>query len=277
MRKLLRRLRFLLLCAIVLAAICADSRFSLDTAEYTVTSPAIPAAFDGFRIVQLSDLHLTLFGEDNSRLISAVEEARPDIIVITGDMVDTADGWQDYVGPLAEALTAIAPVYYVSGNHEWAAGSARELFAFLEERGVTVFRNEYELIELGGEAIVLAGADDPNGPWDMMKPHELKAEIDGSHPGLYTVLLAHRNTELDTYSAAGFDLTLCGHAHGGIVRLPFTDGLINTEREWFPTHTSGLYELDGMSAIVSRGLGNGIPVPRFLNRPHIPVAVLSHG
>lgn len=277
MRKLIRRLRLLLLCAVVLAVICADSRFSLDTAEYTVTSANIPAAFDGWRIVQLSDLHLTRFGEGNTRLVAAVAAAQPDIIAITGDMVDRNEEWKDYVNNLMPALVDIAPVYYVSGNHEWAADIARELFKQLEELGVTVLRNEYEIIELDGENIVLAGVDDPNGPWDMIKPNELKERIDKAHPGLYTVLLAHRNTELDTYSAAGFDLTLCGHAHGGIIRLPFTDGLINTEREWFPTHTSGLYQVDDMAAIVSRGLGNGIVVPRFLNRPHIPVAVLSCG
>ncbi len=275
MKRSRRHLRRLVILAAVLALMCLDSRLRLDRAEYTVTAENIPAAFQGWRIVQLSDLHLSQFGEDNERLIRAVLDARPDIIAITGDMVDTDTGWEDYVRSLMAQLTPIAPVYYVSGNHEWAAGIARDLFDVLADCGVTVLRNQYVPIEIDGERIVLAGVDDPNGPWDMISPAGLYQRIEADYTGAYTVLLAHRNTELYTYAEAGFDLTLCGHGHGGVIRLPFTDGLINTEREWFPTHTSGLYELDGMTAVVSRGLGNNLPVPRFLNRPHIPVVILG--
>ena len=276
MKKKFRRLRIMLILAIILAIICADSRWSLDVTEYTVADTKIPVEFNGWRIVQLSDLHLMSFGENNTQLIAAVRNAKPDLIAITGDLVDTAQGWEDYVRTLMAGLKDIAPVYYISGNHEWAAGCARRLFKELESCGVTVLRNEYEIIEHNGASIVLAGADDPNGPSDMISPAELYRRIEAGHPGLYAVLLAHRNTELESYAQAGFDLTFCGHAHGGVVRLPGTDGLINTQRELFPTHTSGLYDVDGMTAIVSRGLGNNLSVPRFLNRPHIPVAVLAH-
>ena len=101
--------------------------------------------------------------------------------------------------------------------------------------------------------------------------------LDAAAPGAFTILLAHRNTKLELYGKAGFDLTICGHAHGGVIRLPWTDGLINPDREWFPTHTSGLYDVAGMHAVVSRGLGSSLIVPRVFNRPHIPVVVLRTG
>ena len=276
MRRLRRFFRRVILLAIVFSALLADSRWHLEVTEYEVSDARIPAAFEGFRILQLSDLHLMVFGEHNERLLGAVSDAKPDLIAITGDMVDIETGWEEEIRHLARALTALAPTYYVSGNHEWACGAARPLFSLLEEEGVTVLRNRWLTLERGGESIVLAGVDDPNGPRDMMTPAEISAAIRQEAPNAYTVLLAHRNTELDTYAAAGFDFTLCGHGHGGVIRLPGTDGLINTNREWLPSYTGGLYTLEGMTCLVSRGLGNNLAIPRILNRPHIPVAVLHH-
>ncbi len=269
--------RTILLLGLVLAVLTADSRWHLSTEEIQIWDERIPEAFDGFRIVQLSDLHLMQFGEGNDRLLEAVVRAKPDVIALTGDIVDRETGWEEEIRRLARNLVKIAPTYYVSGNHEWASGAARPLFDLLREEGVTVLRNRGILLERGYGRLVLAGVDDKNGPWDMKTPAELAEAIHQEWPGLYTVLLAHRNTELAEYAAAGFDLVLCGHAHGGLIRLPFTDGLINTERQWLPSYTSGLYRMGEMQCVVSRGLGNSVPVPRLLNRPHIPVVILRHG
>ena len=126
---------------------------------------------------------------------------------------------------------------------------------------------------------MLAGIDDPNGPYDQKTPQELSDEIYAALGDPYVVLLAHRNEYYQVYGQCGFDLTLCGHVHGGLIRLPFTDGLIdNTRSRLFPTHTAGLYPLDGGGTLmVSRGLGNGGISFRLFNRPHLPVIVLKSG
>lgn len=265
---------FLLLCAAIVVFLIADSNIRIETVEYEVESDKIPEAFDGFRIVQLSDLHGDEFGKDNSRLIKMVRAAKPDIITITGDLIDSP-GQGEYAKNLTEMLVQIAPVFYVTGNHEWACGEISALFGILREAGVTVLRNDYVLLNTGGEAIVLAGLDDPNGPYDMKTPEEVFSDIRQAQGDKYTVLLNHRNGELARFSALGADLVMSGHAHGGIIRIPFTDGLIGPSMDWFPEYTSGIYNDGSTALIVSRGLGNISPTLRLFNNPHIPVVILK--
>lgn len=270
-----RILKIFLLLVLVFAVMVMDSNYRIDVTEYELSYTDLPKGFDGFRIVSLSDIHEADFGEGNKNLLDKVEKAEPDIIAVTGDLIDEP-GHEAYVRNLMESLLNIAPVYYVTGNHEWASGAIQELFAVLEETGVTVLRNDYVKLERGGETIVLAGVDDPNGPYDMKTPAELMEEIRAQEgEEAFVVLLAHRNDKIDLYSQLQIPLVLCGHGHGGVVRLPFTDGLINTNREWFPTYTSGVYTENGTDMLVSRGLGNNTGMFRFLNNPHIPVAVLK--
>lgn len=255
-----------------------DQQNRIQTETITVTSDRLPAGFDGYRIVQISDLHGKEFGEDNEILLEKTAELDPDLIAITGDVIDDADQ-MGVLEPLAKGLTAIAPTFYVTGNHEWAIREAGTVKNLLEEYGVTVLSNEYLTLERGGDSIVLAGIDDPNGPYDQKTPQELSDEIHEALGDPYVVLLAHRNEYYQVYDQCGFDLALCGHVHGGLIRLPFTDGLIdNTRSRLFPTHTAGLYPLDGGGTLmVSRGLGNGGISFRLFNRPHLPVIVLKSG
>jgi predicted MPP superfamily phosphohydrolase len=266
----------LLICAVLVAALTIDSNVRLDVAEYRLYYADLPRSFDGFRVVSLSDVHAAQFGKDNRRLIAAVSDARPDIIAITGDVIDS-DGQLGIVDTLVVGLLEIAPVYYVTGNHEWDSGDIKNLLGLLERRGVTVLRNGYELLERGDGAIVLAGTDDPNGPADMKTPQELVGDIRSAEGGRFIIVLEHRNNHLGLYASLGVDLVVCGHAHGGIARLPFTDGLIGPSREWLPTYTNGVYASGGTKMLVSRGVGNHTGFPRFLNNPHIPVAILRAG
>lgn len=273
-----RGILILLVLALIAAVILYDGNTRLVTDEFVLESGALPEDFEGFRIVQLSDLHAAVFGEGNEKLISAVRDARPDIICITGDMVDGQRGQQEpYVRELMGDLTAIAPVYYVSGNNEWACGWARELFSLLEELGATVLRNEYVTFGRGDDYIIIAGVDDPNGPYDMKTPEELVGEIRKSHPGKYVLMLAHRDTQLDMWASLGVDAVLCGHAHGGLVRLPFTDGLYAPGQGWFPTYTAGIYEKGATRMLVSRGIGWSRGFPRVFNNPEIVSVSLSRG
>ena len=276
-----RGLRLLLALALALLAgglFFYDQQNRIQTETITAASDRLPAGFDGYRIVQISDLHGKEFGEDNHILLEKTAELEPDLIAITGDVIDDPDQ-MGILEPLARGLAAIAPTFYVTGNHEWAIREAATVKSLMEEYGVTVLSNEYLKLERGGDTIVLAGIDDPNGPYDQKTPEELSGEIHAALGDPYVLLLAHRNEYYQVYGRCGFDLTLCGHVHGGLIRLPFTDGLVdNTRRRFFPTHTAGLYPLDGGGTLmVSRGLGNGGISFRLFNRPHLPVIVLKAG
>ena len=265
---------------LVIVFLLFDSSFRIVTTEYELFYDNLPSSFDGYRIVVLSDIHAAVFGDSNERLVACVREARPDIIAITGDFTDGSGKLTKTTQlAIAEALIAdlipIAPVYYVTGNHEWDEGGIWELLSIMEDNGVNVLRNRYVRIESGSDSFILAGTDDPNGPADMMKPNELVGNIRNAYGEDFVVLLEHRNTRLNLLSELGVDLVLCGHAHGGIIRFPFTDGLIGPERDWLPTYTSGVYTIGGTDMVVSRGIGNHTGWPRFLNNPHIVVAILQ--
>ena len=274
-------LRWLVLAAALLAAGAFWFRWQcwgMQVTHTTVELAGLPAGFDGYTIVHLSDLHGHEYGENSADLLVRVEEQRPDLIAITGDLIDQ-ESQLGMVGPLARGLSTIAPTYYVTGNHEWAlgTGTVKRLKALLADNGVTVLSNQYELLERDGDEIVLAGVDDPNGYADQIAPAELYAKIEAAAPGRFTLLLVHRNDRFGQYANAGYGLVLSGHGHGGIVRLPFVGGLIGTDRRFFPPWTSGTYALRDSTLFVSRGLGNNT-VPfrgfRIFNRPELAVITI---
>lgn len=246
----------------------------LSVEEFDFTSARLPAGWDGGRLVVLSDLHGKRFGRQHSRLLEAVRGAKPDAICLCGDMMDEWSG-TEYLRPLLEGLAEIAPVYYVTGNHEWAAGVVRELEPLLEQCGVTVLSNEYVMLERNGDRIALLGAEDSNGYADQKTVQELADQVRQEQGAVYEILLSHRNNHYEQYTQARVDLTLAGHAHGGLIRLPGTDGLVGPKRELFPQYTAGLYDLSYGQMVVSRGLGNQFPCFRLLNRPDVPLVVLG--
>ena len=261
-------LAVLLMLAALFALLFADSANRLVTTDYTVTSARLPPDVDGFRIVQLSDLHAAEFAKDNARLVRAVAAAQPDLIVLTGDFIEAEDQIPVTLA-LARQLVPLAPVYFVSGNHDWASHAISALFDGLADAGVTCLRNEFVTLQRGAGSIVLAGVDDPNGLADMLKPDEVAAAVQAEHPGAFTVLLGHRNYWVEEYPTLPVDVILCGHAHGGVVRLPGVGGLIGTDRTLFPDYTAGMFASGQYQMIVSRGLGQIAQLPRLLNNPEI--------
>ena len=280
--KYFRNKRFLILFAI--AALLIGwlwwGNNALSVEEYTFSSPRLPQGWDGARMVHLSDLHGKEFGRGSARLLRAVAEAEPELIVITGDIADAKSGLAT-LPPLLQGLADIAPTYYVSGNHEWGAGFIGQLRELLDDAGVTYLRNEFVPLSRGNDTIVLAGIEDPNGYADQKTPQEVAAELHSAEGDPFWLLLAHRNNRFcGEYCLLQADLTLCGHGHGGIWRLPFTDGLISTTMEWFPSYTNGFYACDcgqcgGAQVFVHRGLGNSPRIPRLLNRPEVAVITLQ--
>lgn len=255
------------------------SNTALQSTFFAPVFRELPEGFDGCRFVVLGDLHSAFFGEKNEALLETVREREPEYIFLVGDLIDAfREVPPDYVSQTAAGLTAIAPTYYVTGNHEWAVGGVPELKETLEAQGVTVLSNSFVTLERGGDTVVLAGIDDPNGYADQKSPETVAAEVHAEYGDVFWMLLAHRNNYFpEQYSLLGADLVISGHGHGGLIRLPFTDGLASTDRTLFPSYTAGLYEKNGSVLFVTRGLGNSGPTFRLFNRPEVASVTLRKG
>lgn len=268
----------LIIVAAVLAALLIWifwANKALVTSVIEVRSETLPEEFEGFRIAQVSDLHNTEFGEGNVKLFSLLREAGPDIIVVTGDLIDSRHTDVDAAVRFIEGACEIAPVYYVTGNHE-SRLDFDSIAPRLSEAGAVLLRSEAAYIERDGERIMLAGIDDPafvrTGGDALERAGQELAQL--PEPEELTVLLAHRPDLIATYAWYGPALVLSGHAHGGQVRLPLIGALYAPGQGFFPDYTAGLYEVGDTQMIVSRGLGNSLIPLRFNNRPELVLAVL---
>lgn len=273
-RGCLTALIILALIAAAAAFLIKDSRDDLEISRYEVASQKLPESFDGFKIVQLSDLHGAEFGEDGMELVDKVGSLEPDMIALTGDFV-TDEGDLAAVKKLAGRLTELCPVYFVSGNHEFGSGLAVKVRNILERAGVKYLSNEYLTISRGDDEILLGGVEDPLAYADMLSPDELAQKMNDAAPDAFKILLGHRNYWMTEYPELPVDLIFCGHAHGGLIRIPGVGGLIGTDRRLFPDFDAGEYNNGRYTLIVSRGLGNSVSIPRIFNRPEIVCVELS--
>ena len=267
----------LVLTALLAAGFLLWGNCSLQTTETALVSPALPPAFDGLRFVELADLHGRVFGRGSRRLLAAVRRAEPDLICIDGDLFDEHTDLA-MLPPLLRGLCAIAPVYYVTGNHEWRVPGLRGILAQMRACGVTVLQDDWRVLRRGEDALIVAGTDDPCGPAERKTPAELIADIRAeAGEAAFLLLLAHRNDQLPQWSALGVQAVLAGHCHGGVVRLPFVGGLFGTDRRLFPAWDAGLYRQGETALYVSRGLGYTNVHFRLFNRPEVAVIVLRRG
>ena len=267
----------LIVTVVLLVGLCGWTIWgntALEINEFTIMSDKIPEAFSSFRIAQVSDLHNVEFGEGNWKLIKMLSQTNPDIIVLTGDLIDSCQTDLDVALEFAWQAGKIARVYYVSGNHEARVPEYENLKIGLVKAGVVILENQKVQITREGESITLIGIDDPSFQEDYLfgdaasvissALSELQNESDS-----YTVLLAHRPELFETYVDAGVDLVFSGHAHGGQFRLPFIGGLVAPNQGFFPKYDTGLFSEGATTMIVSRGVGNSIIPIRFNNRPEI--------
>ena len=252
---------------------------ALEVNEYEIVSDRIPEAFTGFRIAQVSDLHNKDFGEGYGQLLTLLSQINPDIIVVTGDLIDSRQTDLDVALEFAWQAGKIARVYYVSGNHEARVPEYEDLKIGLVKAGVVILENQKVEITREGESITLMGIEDPSFQEDYLfgdsesvarqAIENLYNKSDG-----YTVLLSHRPELFDLYVDTGMDLVFSGHAHGGQFRLPFVGGLVAPNQGFFPKYDAGRFTEENTTMIVSRGVGNSIIPVRFNNRPEIIVAEL---
>ena len=254
---------------------------ALEVNEYEIVSDRIPEAFAGFRIAQVSDLHNKDFGEGYGQLLTLLSEINPDIIVVTGDLIDSRQTDLDIALEFAWQAGKIARVYYVSGNHEARVPEYEDLKTGLVKAGVVILENQKIQITREGESITLMGIEDPSFQEDYLfgdsesvarqAIENLQNESDG-----YTILLSHRPELFDLFVETEMDLVFSGHAHGGQFRLPFIGGLVAPNQGFFPKYDAGQFTEENTTMIVSRGVGNSIIPIRFNNRPEIVLVTLRN-
>ena len=254
---------------------------ALEINEYKIVSNSVPQNFDGFRIAQVSDLHNAEFGEGNSKLLELLSQTEPDIILLTGDLIDSRQTDIEIALTFVREAMKISPVYYISGNHEARVSEYEGLKMGLAEAGVIVLENQKVEITREGESITLMGIDDPSfqenylfGDSEGVAKQAIETLLRVSDG--YTVLLSHRPELFELYVETGMDLVFSGHAHGGQFRLPFIGGLVAPNQGFFPKYDAGLFSEENTTMIVSRGVGNSIVPLRFNNRPEIIVVMLNY-
>lgn len=267
-----------ILCILVVWTIWSNTALEVNT--YVFINEDLPAAFDGFRIAHISDLHNATFGTDNQDLILLLKESQPDIIVITGDLIDSRRTDIDIAKAFIAEATTIAPCYYVTGNHEARVSEYDDLKNYLLQLGVIILDDANCTIQRSDEKISLIGINDPSFETDYLtgdaasivssKLNELTTST-----AEFSILLSHRPELFEIYVDSNIDLVFSGHAHGGQIRLPLIGGIIAPNQGLFPEYDNGLYSSDETTMVVSRGIGNSLFPFRFNNRPEIVVIELK--
>lgn len=238
----------------------------LQTSFYEYESDRVPTEYDGFRIVQISDLHNACFGRENNWLTDKVKECGPDIIVVTGDVIDSDHTRMDVALDCMESMAEICPVYYITGNHEyWIDESTRmTLLSELVDRGVIVLMSEATTITRGEEVIRIVGLDD-----SRIASKDLQNLMRENEDNPFTILLAHEPTYIRWYAQNEPDIVLAGHEHGGQFRLPFLGPVYAPDQGFWPDLTEGVYTEGNTTMYISRGLGNSAIPIRLFNDPEI--------
>ncbi|WP_195467448.1 metallophosphoesterase [Clostridium sp. D43t1_170807_H7] len=260
----------------------------IDVTKYTISNEKIPEEFNGFKIVQLSDFHSQGYRNTTEDIINKVKDINPDIIVMTGDMVSWDIEDIEEVKILIKSLAELYPIYYIDGNHEHLAeilrpGKYVAFIEFMKELGVTTIKNDYIEIYKGDKSINLYGINLPlDGATGLyvnkfqLEKNYVEKTLPEANEEKFNILLAHTPTFIKQYSQWGADLVLCGHMHGGIVRIPFTNiGLLSPERTIFPKYAAGKFKVNGSIMIVNRGIGTSSFKLRLFNNPEITVITLK--
>jgi len=263
---------------------------TLQVTRYSLKFSDLPDEFDGFRIVQISDMHGKTFGKQNSRLVRRIKALEPDALFVTGDMMSsTKDDSQAFLDFL-DLFGNTCPVYMCMGNHEQIARMIDEpvydlFIQRLEERGVILLDNRKTTITRGKSKINVYGLtlelyhysrrDIEYYDENLSLTKEYVKDVLGKKDNGFSIMLAHNPTYFTEYASWGADLILSGHIHGGIVRVPFMGGLLSPERIFFPEYDAGLFESGYAKMVVNRGLGYSVVNIRLFNRPEISYVVLD--
>lgn len=248
--------------------------------KYTYKNEQIPSQFENLKILQISDLHNAQFGKNQNTIIRKIKKCQPDMIFITGDIIDANRYDLQKAITLVKQVVDIAPTYYVSGNHEAWSNHYNEVKAALLEEKVVVLDNDSIDIKRGKDSITLIGLKDPAflhsdyffgtdySAWE----NYLKSQVKDNK---FEILLSHRPELMDIYKKHNVDLVFSGHVHGGQFRLPFVGGVVGPDQGFFPKYDAGEFVEENTTMILSRGLGNSIIPLRIFNRPELVLVELD--
>ncbi|AWK51832.1 metallophosphoesterase [Clostridium beijerinckii] len=260
----------------LLSALIYFDNTLIKVSNYKIKSDKIPKGFNNFKIVHLSDLHSYGLKNYNIQLIKKINNENPNIIVMTGDMVNKYDTNFEKFLSLSETLSKKYDIYYILGNHEvrLKKDDLDLIIQKLKKFGIKVLINEKINIMRKKDYINIYGMDIPLSYYKIInKPSNVEEIITGvlnqCSEKEYNILLAHNPLYFEEYAKNNVDLTLSGHVHGGMIRLPFVGALLSPERKFFPKYSSGVYEVNNKKLIVSRGIGHSRPGVRLFNRPEI--------
>ena len=271
---------FILIFVVIISLLLWWGNTSIQTTHINIKSEKIPKELDGFTIVQVSDLHNAEFGSHQDELLKKIKNTSPDIIAITGDLIDSKHTDLTKAMEFINGAVEIAPVYYVTGNHEAWSEQYMELKEHMLTVGVDILEDESTIIEYVGVSIQLLGLNDPdfiinNSTYKKQAVIDTKIKDILGERNKYTILLSHRPELFDVYVENNIDLVSSGHAHGGQVIIPFVGGIVAPNQGYFPKYFEGVYKQNQIKMIVSRGLGNRIIPLRVNNRPELIVVKLT--
>lgn len=273
------KIMYMILMAILLILFFIWQNNHIVISNHSYISEKIPNDFNGFKIVHISDLHNKSFGNNQEYILDKIGSTSPDIIVVTGDLIDRRRYDLDIALLFIEGVMDIAPIYYVSGNHEAWSGEYENIRNELILRDVVVLDDDkIELIKGNGKIEVL-GLSDPafltssylNGTDTSKLEEKLRLMSDDN---IFQVLLSHRPELIEIYSKEDIDMIFSGHAHGGQFRFPGIGGIFAPEQGFFPKYESGSHTVKNSTIYISRGLGNSLIPIRLFNRPEIVVVTL---
>lgn len=280
----LKCLLSLSLVTFIFVAITYHQNSSITVNKYKIKSKSIPKSFNNFKIVHLSDIHNDYYGYKLENLVSKIEKESPDIIVITGDLVDAQKYNVENTLGFVESIKNIAPIYFVYGNHDIAInGDAhyKRMVEQLKEKGIIFMNIESDSIIRGGDSINILGIQDPSTVYSIEDFNNIysteekvrlmldKVVENKTNKESFTILLSHRPEFINIYKEYEVDLVLSGHAHGGQFRIPFLGGIYAPGQGFFPKYTAGLHEENDTKLIISRGLGNSRLPVRIFNTPEL--------
>lgn len=264
----------IILILLIFAAVTVYQNLRLKNTYYDLSFDHLPDRFSGYRIAQISDLHNAELGKNNSQLIDSLRQNKPDIIVLTGDLLDSNHTDVEVARDFIKQAKELAPCYFVTGNHEaWLGHQYEEFEKELAGLDVVLLRNQKVILDRGMDKIELIGVDDPDfverdSGIQTAVMHNLLEDL-GTEEEAFTILLSHRPELFDVYANHSIDLVLSGHAHGGQFRIPFIGGLVAPNQGFFPQYDSGVFEKNRTNMVVSKGIGNSIIPVRVNNQPEI--------
>lgn len=252
----------------------------LQISNYIIESNKLPIDFNNYKVAHISDFHNIKSKNLTNDLVKEIKNSKPNIIVLTGDLIDSNKINLDIAISFVKKINDIAPIYYVTGNHEARIDNYDELKDKLEKNKVIILDDKIEIIKKAESEINIIGINDPSfnsntyrDDATIVQDNLISIQYDKNN---FTLLLSHRPELIETYAKNNFDLVLSGHAHGGQIRIPFIGGLIAPNQGLFPKYTSGIYKMNNTKMIVSRGIGNSIFPFRVNNRPELVIIELKH-